>query len=229
MWSMVRGSEGSEVRSVLTGIRKAAERWDRSSPMPLLYPFVMTAKEKAVFDREVGHASAYLEFGLGGSTLRALQKSSARIVSVESSPGWLKTMRRYRAVRKAEASRLLIVPVDIGPTRAWGYPQGIAHAPKFSAYSSAVFERVDTSDVGVVLVDGRFRVACTLKFILTRTDRRAARIMIHDFWNRRHYHSLLRHLDVLDGTDSLGTFAIRPDVDLERVAADHRRFEQDPR
>lgn len=68
----------AKVKNIIRGL-------DKLSPYPLFYPFVMSRDEKIVFDEAVSKSRHYLEFGLGGSTLRAIQKSKAKIYSVESS------------------------------------------------------------------------------------------------------------------------------------------------
>ena len=57
-------------------------REDKLSPNPRYYPFGMYEDEKTLFDKVIKKSKHYLEFGLGGSTLRAIQKSRLRIEEI---------------------------------------------------------------------------------------------------------------------------------------------------
>ena len=71
----------------------------------------------AYFDRALADAKTYLEYGSGGSTLRAA-KLSCRIVTVENDGIYL------RAVKKRVGSRPHFTPIHtyIGPSAGWGIP-----------------------------------------------------------------------------------------------------------
>ncbi len=78
---------GSGVKMKLKAkVKNIIRRLDELSPYPLFYPFIMSHDEKIVFDEAINKSHHYLEFGLGGSSLRALQKSKTIIYTVESSP-----------------------------------------------------------------------------------------------------------------------------------------------
>ncbi len=203
-------------------------RLDKCSPRPVLYPFVMSDDEKKLFTESIRHSRGFLEFGLGGSTLRTLQKSKARIFSVESSDDWIEYMRGYRPIRSSENKRLVIHHVDIGPTREWGRPVSDEQRHLFPAYSSSIFDVIDSAEIDTAIVDGRFRVACTLKIILECHTNPDFRILIHDFWNREKYHLVLKYLDVVDRVDTLALFAIKPGNDLDEIAREYENFQFNP-
>ena len=208
-------------------IKKTIRQVDRYSPFPLFYPFLMSDEEKRLFDRSIDGVNVYLEFGLGGSSLRAIRKSNAQIYSVESSVGWIDTMREYVAIRRSEKKRLHIVPVDIGPTHEWGRPEA-ENASKFPAYSSCVYDVIDKNNIDLALIDGRFRVACTLKLIMECYENTALNVLIHDFWNREQYHIVLKYLDPIEKVDTLGLFKIKKDLDLTAVQEDYERYKFEP-
>lgn len=208
--------------------KTALKKLDRLSPYPLLYPFVMSEKEKAIFDKAIKRSRHYLEFGLGGSTLRAIQRSKAMIYTVESSAEWIHDMREYRIVRHAERVRLCIFPVDIGPVVQWGFPGSDTVKHAFEAYSSKFFQSFDSRMIDLVLVDGRFRVACALKTVLACRDNDTITILIHDFWDRPYYHVVLKYLDTIDRVDTLGVFSIKKEVDLRSAANDYELYKGTP-
>lgn len=211
--------------SILQPLKTAIKAIDRKSPYPLFYEFVMFDEEKTLFDSTVKQARNYLEFGLGGSTLRVLQKSRARIYSVESSPQWTDHMRRYFLLRFMENRRLSIFLVDIGPTRDWGYPVSDQHRERFPAYTNGVFEKLNGTEIDVAFIDGRFRVACALRLILHCAENGSSpSILIHDFWNREQYRLLLDYLDVHARVNTLGLFRIKPDVDIGEVRSLYEEY-----
>lgn len=201
---------------------------DKLSPYPLLYPFIMSKDEKVIFDDAIYESSHYLEFGLGGSSLRALQKSKANIYTVESSSEWINYMRKYVMLKHLENKRLHIFYVNIGPTLDWGYPGPDNDKNLFEAYSSEVFESIDKKLIDLALVDGRFRVACVLKIILSCYENSNLKILIHDFWDREQYHHVLKYLDPLKRSDTIGLFSIKENVDIKSVEKDYTAYKFNP-
>ncbi|MDG2212314.1 MAG: hypothetical protein P8M70_00665 [Verrucomicrobiota bacterium] len=205
-------------------INSLLEKLDKYSPHPIFYKFVMSKVERAIFDKSISKAENYLEFGLGGSTLRALQKSNAKIYSVESSHEWISYMREYSIIRNNENKRLVISAVDIGPTQEWGIPREDNNRNLFPAYSENIFNEINKNELDTALVDGRFRAACALKIILECHQNDKLQLMIHDFWNRQEYHVVLKYLNTIDKADSLGLFCIKKNVDLESAYKDYQVY-----
>ena len=201
-------------------------RYDRYLPRPKHYSFVMSAAEQELFDRSVKKSKLYLEFGMGGSTFHALQKSNARIYSIDSSQEWINKMREYWYIRIMELTRLSLIFVDIGPVKQWGRPIGDNPA-LFPNYSAGIFKTIRKDKVDTVLVDGRFRVACTLRTILECHANKRLQILIHDFWNRPQYHVVLRYLDVVAQRDTLGVFEVKKGIDLNAVQSDYETYKFD--
>lgn len=209
-------------------MKNVLRRLDKFSPYPMFYPFIMSKDEQAIFDAAIKESHHYLEFGLGGSTFRALQKSKAKIYTVESSSDWINQMQQYFVIRYFENKRLYIFPVNIGPTRDWGYPKSDNYQNLFEAYSSNIFELINRKSIDLVLVDGRFRVACTLKTILSCHENNCLRILIHDFWNREQYHVLLKYLDTVKKSDSIGLFSIKKNIDISIVEKEYEAYKLNP-
>ena len=210
-------------------LKNIRNKLDRYSPYPLYYEFGMSDNEKVVYDRLIKKSSNYLEFGMGGSTIRAILKSKANIFTVEPDSAWITYMRQYAVLRFFEDKRLFIFHVDIGPTGLWGYPESDEDKEKFPAFSSHVFKAIDASVIDLVLIDARFRVACALKLIMESNGNSDPKILIHDFWNReQYYHVVLKYLDTLLKVDTLGLFAIKKDVNLESVAKDYELYKTQP-
>jgi len=195
------------------------------SPYPLFYKFRMTKDEQEIFNKHVKSSQFYLEFGSGGSTLHVLQKSKAKIYSVESSIDWIAYLSKYLYIRKARNNqRLFFHYVNIGQTGRWGYPVSEVSKNLFPNYSKDIFNTLDANQIDTVLIDGRFRVACVLSVILNMHSNKNTTIIIHDFWNREKYHIVLNYLNKVDQIDTLGVFQIKNNIDLNSVMQDYNIY-----
>lgn len=206
-----------------TTIKKILYVYDRFSPLPLFFPFMMTDGEKRLFDSVVSNSSHYLEFGMGGSTFRALKKSNAQVYSIDSSISWIGYMRSFLFIRMMENKRLSLFHVDIGETGEFGHPKNQISKEKFIDYSSSIFESIDKTKVDTVLVDGRFRVACTLKTIMECQENDSLSIMIHDF-HREYYHPVLKFLDIKSRVDNLVVCEIREGLEIEVLETMYEQY-----
>jgi hypothetical protein len=124
--------------------------------------------------------SVYLEYGSGGSTIFAMQRAG-HVISVESDKYWLREV-----AKKSQGLPASFEPIyaDIGVTKELGYP--VLNRPtnrrlsKWRAYAAAPWQK-DRGRVDVVLIDGRFRVACALKSLLSAPE--GATFVVDDFAN----------------------------------------------
>ena len=127
-----------------------------------------------------------------------------------------------------ENKRLHIFPVHIGPVKGMGYPTSDMYKEFFVNYSSEIFQQINGNLIDLALVDGRFRVACILKIIIACHENKKINILIHDFWDRPHYHIVLQYLDILDRADTLGLFSIKRTIDLTAVKKDYEAYKLIP-
>lgn len=179
----------------------------------------MSAAETELFERYVKQATRDFEFGSGGSTKLAT-RSGIEVYGVESDKFWVDTLHK-------EAGPLCKVDyVNIGPTKEWGYPVDSSHQDKFPLYSESIKQHTEGFDF--ILVDGRFRVACTLNAIKhsldTQQDVSNTLIFIHDFWSRKDYHAVLEFLDTVEKAEDAGVFKIKSDIDRVYMEAMLERF-----
>lgn len=209
--------------------RKIVVKFNPYSPYPIAYDFRMSKKEIGLYDKIVSDSKHYLEFGLGGSTLRALQKSNAKIETIDTSKEWIGIIKKYWYIRKNLNKKLTIHYIDIGPTKEWGYPIDDKNKEKFPLFSKSIFEKIDPKKIDTVLVDGRFRVACTLRTIIKCHSNKNLKIMIHDFWNRPHYHDVLKFLDVIDKSDTLGVFKVKKEFDFDLCQKLYEEYKYNPK
>ncbi|HWS77418.1 MAG TPA: hypothetical protein VN205_03470, partial [Thermomonas sp.] len=179
------------------------------SVSPPLQP-AMTDAEAGVLRECFSKAASLVEFGSGGSTLLAVRSPSLRrIWSVESDPAWVARLRAEPEIAGAEhAGRLHLHAVDIGPVGGYGYPRDASKQHAWPRYVESVWGDPAAIETDLVLIDGRFRVACALE-ALSRCRPHAV-VLFHDFWNRTPYHPVLAFTDWLGSCDSLAILRRKP-------------------
>lgn len=184
----------------------------------------MSPAEIKLFRDLLGKATSYLEFGAGGSTILASSfKNIKRIDVVESDPDWVEGIKAQSDVQQAvSAGKLHFHLVDIGPTKEWGYPVDQSKESAFHNYSDAGQTLVDSLGTDLVLVDGRFRVACFLKSL--KASKPQTVIAIHDYTSRPGYHVVEGFADVMKRSEELVVFRKKSDcneADLERAISNY--------
>ena len=163
-------------------------------------------------------AKLYVEFGSGGSTILA-DRLGIRTISVEGDRYFAAAVRR----RLTGSSVTLLTP-NIGITAPWGYP--LLRRPteprkrRWRRYVEAPFMG-DAPDL--ILVDGRFRVACTLEAARRAHQAQSpATLIFEDYASRPQYKMVEKHLGVPQMIGRAAVFKIGdqkvPDLDVEDVS-----------
>jgi len=194
---------------------------------PALLPR-MTAGELDCFRRYLGKASHFLEFGCGGSTLLAAGAGLSKIWSVESDAAWIRKLKERKPISDAvKNGRLKFFCPKIGGIGAWGRPQDPNSRHLWPRYHSEVWAELDPKTVDLVLIDGRFRVACALQAALRVSAK--CPILIHDFWIRPKYHVATEFLTEVERVDTLGVFHPKEPRDvsgmIDRLFATMSRYD----
>lgn len=154
------------------------------APRPKL---TLPPEERMVLHAAYARAGCILEYGSGGSTVLAAEQDGATVFTVESDAAWLDGLSAWFAENPARAD-LRLHHADIGPTRAWGYPKGWQDVAKWPGYPVSVWDRPDFRHPDVVLVDGRFRLACLLTTLARIT--RPVEVLVDDYAARPAYHRI---------------------------------------
>ena len=186
----------------------------------------MTTAEFVTLHKYIDKATSYLEFGSGWSTIYASKVAGIRrIDSVESSEDYVNDhVKTEEAVAVAISDgRLNFHLIDLGETAAWGFPVDRSCMTLWPNYCTSVFSR--RSDHDLVLVDGRFRVACVLQSLLHAKE--DAIVMVHDF-ERVRYHVVLEFVDVIEHTNNLIAFRRKVNFDRDKVESMLKRYQYMP-
>ncbi len=190
------------------------------------------AESTEYFRQQISSARSYLEYGSGGSTILA-NRVVGTLVSVDSDAKFLSEVRRKLAGEERRAITRLI-HVNIGLTQDWGMP--VFTRPtrrrirRWEDYPSAPWRyfRSIGQQPDLILVDGRFRVACVLESLLSLSPLSPAQILLDDYVARPHYQVVGQFADV----ELVGRMAIlRPRRLMERIHVRRlvRQYCADPR
>jgi hypothetical protein len=162
----------------------------------------MNKSEQEAFRRALHGCNRYAEYGAGGSTCVAYTYPLASLVSVESDPLFVDRVRTLCPTADVRW-------IDIGPIRGYGHPTDESMRHAWPSYSDQ-----DLADPDIVLVDGRFRVACCVNVLLRYPD---ATLLVHDFPMRTEYHAILPFVHIRSTTDTLVTLQKREGVNDDEL------------
>ena len=182
---------------------------DQATPPGDLDPFEITLppEERAMLEAAYAGVDVILEYGSGGSTFVALDKGAKAVFSVESDPDWAARIASVLAQRYPGRG-VHVHPVDIGPTKAWGWPRNDRAWRRFHRYPLDVWDRADFRHPDVVLIDGRFRVACFLTVLLRAT--RDLVVLFDDYGGRPDYHFVETFARPVAMAGRMARFELRP-------------------
>lgn len=150
-----------------------------------------------MFYRYLDKATVYFEFGSGGSTYQAsIRPNIQKIYSVESDKKWYNYMKERIPSYKITYyyNEMYTLP------NTWGNPGINSTKEQKISYSNKILELSpeQQSEIDLIMIDGRFRVACCLKcFNVINSE---CLIIFDDFLNRKQYHDVLDYYDIVDKT-----------------------------
>lgn len=157
----------------------------------------MAQDDKVMFYKYLKQSYVYFEYGSGGSTYQAsISDNITRVFSVESDLEWQTNVKTMVLNPKIT---YFFNEMDVQPN-TWGNPGKNATKEQKKAYSNYIrnLSEDERNSVDMVLIDGRFRVACCLKCHEIISE--SCVIAFDDFLNRPHYHVVLDYYDILEKT-----------------------------
>lgn len=175
----------------------------------------MTSKELQLLQYHLSQSKFYLEYGCGNSTILACNTGNIeKIVSVESDAQYTKeNLFPKREIKKAiDENRICFLFPNIGKTKTWGYPVNSSHKYLWPNYANIPYSINFKPDL--VLVDGRFRVACALSVALYCEQ--STQVLIHDY-QRKNYHILENFFDIIKLEDNMVLFRLKSDLDIKKL------------
>ena len=132
-----------------------------------------------LFKKYLKNCNIYFEYGVGDSTIWVLENTASRIISVDTDKKWINKVDILK-----NKKRIDINWINLGEVENWGRPKTYEYRNQFIEYISNVWNFNIKADV--ILVDGRFRVACFLYSLINAKE--GSIIIFDDYMNRSHYH-----------------------------------------
>lgn len=162
----------------------------------------MPQKDRVMFKKYLDNAKVYFEYGSGGSTYIACQKSNIqKIYSVETDKKFMEKLdKNIKDVKNGSNLIWLYVEVGAGYSQ-WGHPSRNVTEEACINYSNQLgnLTKEEIQQIDFILVDGRFRVASCLKCFNLIQD--SCLIAFDDFIVRQEtYGKVLDYYDIVEKT-----------------------------
>lgn len=164
----------------------------------------MSDSEIEIFTKYLEKSTNYLEYGSGGSTVYACKFSNLnKIKTIESDYNFSLEIKNL-------CPNADINYINVGRTGKCGTPIYITKRYLWNNYSMNY-----SSEFDLVLIDGRFRVACLLDIIIKKGN---PIILFHDFNNRPEYHIIKEFCTIIESIDTLVVLKINDNIDMNKIS-----------
>lgn len=177
------------------------------------------------FNEQLNTCKCYLEYGCGGSTIYVANKlKNADIFSVDTDKQWIDKVSNE--IIQVNAS-FHIAHVDLGEVEDWGFPKNTDKYRSFHKYTiEPWFSARRYSQVpDLVLIDGRFRVACFLYTLLS--SRIGTKIIFDDYFDRPNYFVVEKFCDVIGRHGRMAEFVATKNYNIEELVAVYGEYTLD--
>ena len=179
------------------------------------------------FEAALAGCASYLEFGSGGSSIVAA-RSGKPFVSVEGDREFLQLVQR-RAVAAAPGHKGTFLHADVGMVAGWGYPAFTrptsSRLARWRGYSARPWSTLGGHPPDLILIDGRFRVACALA-VVQHLEGTTWTMLVDDYAERPHYRSIEAFTSLVAMHGRMAEFAPRP-FDRESLLKARKSFDGD--
>jgi hypothetical protein len=186
----------------------------------------LSKNDKTMFYKYLDSIKVYFEYGSGGSTYQAaIRPNISKIYSVESVIMWQNKVKQVTQLQESAKEIIHIFNEMDAQQYNWGFPGKNATDIQKINYSNHIRNLNENQqlDIDLVLIDGRFRVACCLKcFDVIRKD---CLVAFDDFLNRKHYHIVLDYFDIVDKTSDNRMVVLKKKINVSVPQEVIRKYE----
>ena len=155
---------------------------------------MMTRRDSQMITEAYSKHKRYFEIGTGGSTFTAVKQGVLVMGAVESDRDWHNLMKRVIPTECGANLQL----VDFYTKNCLGYPAKNTTYEDWKKYFRSYNPEYKAD---MIMIDGRFRVACALNILPYITNETA--VFIHDFFDRPRYHVVLQFYNIVNKGDVL--------------------------
>lgn len=161
----------------------------------------------------------YGEYGCGQSTVWTALNTNATILSVDTSLEWIQNVKSV----VPDSTRLNDLRwVDVGELANLGKPISFKKRENFIFYMNSIWEKPGINP-DLVLIDGRFRVACFLTSLLKSEP--GTKIIFDDYVSRPYYHVVEDFIAPIRFCGRQALFIKQGFIDTEKILGEINRFQ----
>tara|TARA_B100000575_G_C22954512_1_gene551849 strand:+ start:98 stop:802 length:705 start_codon:yes stop_codon:yes gene_type:complete len=169
-----------------------------------------------LFKQTLLEVDLYGEYGVGESTLWVFNNTKAKIMAVDTSKKWISTVKS----KIGPSKKITIEWIDLGDLGAWGKPISYKKREFIYNYLESIWLKKEKPQL--VLIDGRFRVACFLFSIIAGSP--GTKIIFDDYINRPHYHVVEEFIKPTEICGRQALFVIPDNIDEENIQKNITKF-----
>lgn len=150
--------------------------------------FFGSIKANLLLKKLITKSNFIYEYGSGSSTLY-YHKFKKKFVSIELDSGFITNLSKRKNLLKN------IQHINIGITGEFSYPL-ICSKNKVLKYIQSIDKYFKSNKkIDLILIDGRFRMACCLNLLKyqDRLKKNNTKIVLDDYVNRIHYHDIKKY------------------------------------
>jgi hypothetical protein len=160
---------------------------------------LLPQKEKRLFYKYLNNSKNYLEYGSGGSSFQAsIRPHIMNIISVESDKTWFNKLKKI-----INNPRFLYNYIELNALpNTFGYPNNTNF--NMNALYPSVIDKYKNIKFDLILIDGRFRVACAL--ICFKYIDNNCILIVDDMTDRPYYNEIYNYYNKIDGAGRMVVF-----------------------
>jgi hypothetical protein len=167
--------------------------------------------DDSTFKRAIQKIDYYGEYGVGKSTIWVCVNNThvKRIFAVDTSKEWIEKVQSNVGCINV----LMTEWVDLGKLGKWGRPIDYSKRESILNYVKSIWEHEQKPQL--VLIDGRFRVACFLYSLATGAPN--TKIIFDDYMDRPHYHLVEEFVKPVETCGRQCMFVIPKNLERDKV------------
>mgnify|MGYP001323333655 CR=1 FL=1 len=160
-------------------------------------------KDFVYFRKLIKNKKNIMEYGMGGSTIYLIKRNK-NLISVETDKNFLEIIKSK--VQNIKLHKSALFYENIGETNLWGYPIdnriNKKNLIRWKKYIGSPWRYIKTKNFpNLILIDGRFRVACAVLAVKKIKFKRQSLVFFDDFNQRDYYNDVLKVAKVIKKLD----------------------------
>lgn len=182
----------------------------RDLPFDLREEPHMPVEEAEELRRLLRGADSFLELGAGASTIMAMATGLKAITTIDTDGALLDVLKNiFDGLNNSETREFRALTVNTKFQGKWGHPLNLSGKSFVRLYLGMIR---DTPPADVVLLDGRFRLACFLE--IARGVSKPTTILWDDYANRPGYHVIESVVRPVSFTGRMAIFNLTTRLDI---------------